>query len=123
MADVFIVKELTLLVQSGLYETMNQKKDTLISLKDIIAGLLKDTDLPFNPADAKIWAVWEEAVGKAIASHARPSWIKNGCLRVTVSDSIWLQELEYVKETIIDKVNGKLGRPAVQKIDFRFGPL
>jgi predicted nucleic acid-binding Zn ribbon protein len=102
---------------------MNQKKETLISLKDILSGMLKDPDLPFNPADARIWAIWEEAVGKAIACHARPSWIKNGCLRVNVSDSIWLQELEYVQETIMEKLNGKLGRNAVQKIDFRFGPL
>jgi len=102
---------------------MDQKKDTLIPLKDIIAGLLQKEDLPFNPADARIWVMWEEAVGKAIAGHARPSWIKNGCLRVIVSDSIWLQELEYAKETIIEKLNGKLGRNAVQRIDFRFGPL
>jgi len=102
---------------------MSQKKETLIPLKDIISGLLKDTDLPFNPADAGIWAVWEDAVGKGIADHTHPVWIKNGCLRVNVSDSIWLQELEYVKETVIEKLNGKLGRTAVQKIDFRFGPL
>jgi len=102
---------------------MTQKKETLIPLKDIIAGLLKDTDLPFNPADAEIWTVWEDAVGKGIAEHAHPVWIKNGCLRVNVSDSIWLQELEYVKETVIEKLNGKLGRIAVQRIDFRFGPL
>jgi predicted nucleic acid-binding Zn ribbon protein len=102
---------------------MPEKKDTLTPLKDIISGLLKNDDLPFNPADAQIWATWEEAVGKAIAGHARPSWIKNGCLRVIVSDSIWLQELEYVKDTIIEKVNEKLRRNAIQRIDLRFGPL
>jgi predicted nucleic acid-binding Zn ribbon protein len=102
---------------------MDHKKETLIPLKDIISGLMKETDLPFNPADAQIWAMWEEAVGKAIADHAHPLWIKNGCLRVNVSDSIWLQELEYVKETIIEKLNVKLGRNGVQKIDLRFGPL
>jgi len=102
---------------------MAPKKETLTPLKDIISSLLKDTDLPFNPADAKIWSVWEEAVGKGIACHARPVWIRNGCLRVNVSDSVWLQELEYVKETIMEKLNGKVGRSAVKKIDLRFGPL
>jgi predicted nucleic acid-binding Zn ribbon protein len=102
---------------------MTEKKGTLTSLKDIISGLFNESELPFKPDDARIWSVWEEAVGKGIASHARPLWIKNGCLRVNVSDSIWLQELEYVKETIIEKLNGRMGRSAVQKIDFRFGPL
>jgi predicted nucleic acid-binding Zn ribbon protein len=102
---------------------MTQKKETLISLKEIISGLLQETDLPFNPADARIWTVWEEAVGKAIASHARPSWIKDGCLRVIVSDSIWLQELEYFKETMIEKLNERLNRDAVKTIDLRYGRL
>lgn len=102
---------------------MATNKETLTPLKDIISGLLKDTDLPFNPADSKIWEVWEEAVGKGIALHAHPLWIRKGCLRVNVTDSIWLQELEYVKTTVIEKLNGKLGRTAVQKIEFRYGPL
>lgn len=102
---------------------MTTKKETLTPLKDIISGILKDTDLPFNPGDAKIWQVWEEAVGKGIAAHARPVWIRNNCLRVNVSDSVWLQELEYVKDTIIEKLNTKVGRSAVKKIELRFGPL
>lgn len=101
---------------------MATKKENLTPLKDIISGILKDTNLPFNPADAKIWVVWEEAVGKGIACHAHPVWIKSGCLRVNVSESIWLQELEFFKDTIIEKINGKLGRSAVQRIEFRFGP-
>jgi predicted nucleic acid-binding Zn ribbon protein len=102
---------------------MAEKKDTFTPLKDILSTLLKNGNLPFNPSDARIWTTWEEAVGKTIAGHARPSWIKKGCLRVIVSDSIWLQELDYVKETIIDKVNEKLGEKVVERIDFRFGPL
>jgi predicted nucleic acid-binding Zn ribbon protein len=102
---------------------MDTNKETLTPLKDIMSSLLKGAELPFNPADAQIWSVWEEAVGKAIAGHAHPLWIKNGTLRVNVSDPIWLQEVEYFKDAIIEKLNGKLGRTAVKKIDFRFGPL
>jgi len=102
---------------------MTAKKEKLTSLKDILSGILKNGNLPVNPVDAEIWTTWEDAVGKAIAGHAKPTWIKKGCLRVTVTDAIWLQELEYLKETIIEKLNGKLGRNAVQRIDFRFGSL
>lgn len=102
---------------------MTVKKEKLIPLKDIMSFILKNGNLPINSDDAEIWTTWEEAVGKAIAGHAKPTWIKKGCLRVTVTDAIWLQELEYVKETIIDKLNEKLGRKAVQRIDFRFGSL
>ena len=101
---------------------MDEKKRNLTSLKDIIANILGGSDLPFNPDDARIWKVWDEVVGIAIATNAQPSWIKNGKLRVKVSDPIWLQELKYVEEGIKEKLNGKLGRKAVEKIEFRLGP-
>ena len=44
-------------------------------------------------------------------------------LKVHVSEPIWLQELEYVAETIKEKINKKLGRKAVDKIIFRLGSL
>ena len=101
---------------------MNEKKDTLAPLKDVIRGLFKDESLPFNPDDARIWEVWEEVAGEAVAKNARPIWIKKGLLKVNVSDPIWLQELKFAGETIRSNLNQKLGRIAVQKIEFRLGP-
>ncbi len=102
---------------------MSRKKDSLTPLKDIITGMLGDSGLPFNPDDARIWKVWDKVVGPPIARNARPSWIKTGRLRVKVSDSIWLQELEYMGETIREKLNREMGREAVEKIEFRLGTL
>jgi predicted nucleic acid-binding Zn ribbon protein len=98
---------------------MEEKKGSLTSLKDIITTLLNDPTLPFNPADARIWEVWDEAVGPGIARHARPSWIRKGILRIEVSDPIWLQELEFEAETIKEKLNGQLGGKTIKKIEFR----
>lgn len=98
---------------------MNRNKKSLTSLKEIITSILDDSRLPFNPNDARIWEIWDEVVGSAIAKNAQPSWIKNGRLRISVADPIWQQELNFVKETIKDKLNKKLGRTAVEKIDFR----
>lgn len=92
-------------------------------LKDIIADLLRDGTLPFNPDDANIWKVWDDVVGPAISRNTRPSWIKNFRLRVKVSDPIWLQELKFVEEDIRERLNKRLGRRAVEKIDFRVGPM
>ena len=102
---------------------MNKKKEPLTPLKDVISTLLGDAALPFNPDDARIWKFWEEVVGTPVAKHARPLWIKEGRLRVSVTDPIWLQELGYVERTIRDKLNGKLGRKAVKRIEFRLASL
>ena len=102
---------------------MNEKNKNLTPLKDILTDLMRDSELPFNPDDARLWEIWNEAVGPAIADHAQPSWIRDQKLRVNVSDSIWLQELEFFGETIIEKLNSKLGRDAVKKIEFRLGEI
>jgi predicted nucleic acid-binding Zn ribbon protein len=95
------------------------KNPTLIPLKEIIADLLGSTYLPFNPEDATIWRVWDEVAGETIARNAQPLWVKDGRLRVKVSDPIWLQELSFLEETMRNKLNERLGRKAVQKIEFR----
>ena len=98
---------------------MEEKKDQFTSIKDIISSLLKDPSLPFNPADARIWEVWDEAVGPGIAGHARPSWIRKGLLRVEVSDPIWLQELEFISDDIRERLNETLGGKRIKRLEFR----
>ncbi len=97
----------------------NRRKESLTPLGDILSALLADSNLPFNPRDATIWKIWDEAVGSAIARNAQPLWIKDRRLRVKVSDPIWLQELSYMEVTIREKLNARLGRQAVEKIEFR----
>ena len=98
---------------------MNRRKDSLTPLKDILSALLADSKLPFNPQDATIWRIWDEVVGSAIARNAQPLWIKDRRLRVKVSDPIWLQELSYMEVSIREKLTARLGRQAVDKIEFR----
>ena len=101
---------------------MDTDDNSLTPLRDVIANLLSNGALPFNPDDANIWKVWDEVVGPAISKNARPSWIKNRILRVTISDPIWLQEIKFIEESIKERLNAKLGRDAVKKIELRVGP-
>lgn len=97
----------------------DEKKNGLVPMKEIIAALLADPALQFNPEEAKIWRVWEETVGPVVAPKAHPQWIRKGRLRVKVTEPIWLQELGFAEKTIRDKLNEKLGGEPVQKIEFR----
>jgi predicted nucleic acid-binding Zn ribbon protein len=100
---------------------MGKHKNSMTSLRDVIANLFGHGVLPFNPEDANIWKIWDEVVGPSISRNARPSWIKDKRLRVTVSDPIWLQELKFVEAGMREKINEKLGRNAVERIEFRVG--
>ena len=100
---------------------MRRRKASLTPLKDVLGSLFKNGGLPFDLDDVRIWQVWEDAVGAIVARHAKPSWIKERCLRVRVSDPVWLQELRFQEHEIRERLNERLGKEVVQKIEFRMG--
>lgn len=90
-------------------------------IKKVIDNIFKTSAIPIDLDDIRIWEVWDDVVGKTIAGHARPSWIKKGVLMVKVTDSVWLQDLEFKTETIKESLNSKLQSEAIKKIRFRVG--
>jgi hypothetical protein len=90
-------------------------------IKEVIDTIFTTSALPINFDDMRIWKLWDGVVGKKIAEHARPFSIKKGILLVMVTDSIWLQELEFKTEGIKERLNSKLQRKAIKKIRFRVG--
>ena len=102
---------------------MTSKTKSFTHIKEIIENIFATSALPINHDDVSIWKTWDVVVGEKIAQHARPSQIKKGVLLVKVTDSVWLQELEFMAESIRQGLNRELKREAVKKIRFRVGPL
>jgi len=90
-------------------------------IKEVIDDILGTSALPIDFDGVRIWKLWDGVVGKTIAKHARPSRIKKGVLMVKVTDSVWVQELEFKAQTIKESLNRKLQREAIKKIRFRVG--
>jgi hypothetical protein len=90
-------------------------------IKEVIDTIFATSALPIDLDDMRIWKLWDAVVGKRVAQHARPSWIKKGVLMVKVTDSVWLQELEFKAELLREALNRKLHREAIKKIRFRVG--
>lgn len=66
-----------------------------------------------------IFIIWTEAVGKNVAAHARPTYFDQGRLTVEVDSSAWINELKFMKKTIITNLNEKLGVKKVRDIVFK----
>ena len=98
---------------------MKQDKKSFIHIREVIDNIT--STIPINFDDIRIWKVWDGVVGKKIAEHAQPSWIKKGVLMVKVTDSVWLQELEFMAEKIKEGLNAKIQREAIKKIRLRVG--
>ncbi len=69
-----------------------------------------------------IWNSWSKAVGAEVASHAQPDAVqKNGILIVRVDSSGWMQELQFLKGSLISSLNDACGKNIIKDIQFRLG--
>lgn len=71
----------------------------------------------------RIWDIWTEAVGEAIAGNSRPASFKGHLLVVHVSNSSWLYHLNFHKNDIMDKLNQALGSELVRELELRIGSI
>jgi predicted nucleic acid-binding Zn ribbon protein len=62
-------------------------------------------------------------VGKTIAVNAQPEKIRNGTLFVKVTSPVWMQQLQFMKEMIAEKLNHRLKREIVKNIFFVVGRI
>lgn len=90
---------------------------------DILSGLIPQLANSTRWREYQVWQVWEEVVGEALARKARPSKIHNGKLFVTVSNSALMQELQFVKARVRDRLNEKLGAGTVKELQFFIGQV
>ena len=70
-----------------------------------------------------VWPVWNDVVGKPIARNAQPEKIRNGTLFVKVTSPVWMQQLQYMKEMIIERINQRLRAEVVKNIFFIVGRI
>ena len=90
-------------------------------LGDIIDRTVKRLPLRRKLDDYALWTVWDDTVGPAVARNAQPEKIRNGTLFVRVRAATWMQQLQYMKDILIDKLNQRLEREVVTNIFFVMG--
>jgi predicted nucleic acid-binding Zn ribbon protein len=72
---------------------------------------------PASPlADYALWAHWDAIVGPTLARHARPQRLRRGVLSVAVDSAEWMQEVQFLKHELCERLNARLGRQAVREV-------
>lgn len=92
-------------------------------MRDVVGDVLKRIDPEHRMKAFAVWSFWNDAVGVALARRAQPSGYRNGVLFVTVSTHAWMQELQYMKDTLLEHLNGRLGESMIRDIDFVSGAV
>jgi hypothetical protein len=73
----------------------------------------------------EIHKYWKEVVGEATYKNAQPQCLTRGVLKVAVSSSAWMQQLQFMKETIKGGLNRRLGKKMITdiRLELKTSPL
>jgi predicted nucleic acid-binding Zn ribbon protein len=104
---------------------MRRRKGSSIPrlLGEILPETLKKKALHLPMKDRPLIDAWNRAVGSQISSKAQPDRLRDDVLYVRVSTSVWMHELQFMKQDIIAKLNGTLEGSPVTQIRFFIGEV
>ena len=90
-------------------------------LGDIIDRTVKRLPLRRKLDDYALWGIWDDTVGPTVARNAQPEKIRNGTLFIRVRAATWMQQLQYMKDILMEKLNQRLEREVVTNVFFVMG--
>jgi predicted nucleic acid-binding Zn ribbon protein len=90
-------------------------------LGQVLDKSLKRMEISTRLDEYGVWPIWNDIVGTTIARNAQPEKIRNGTLFVKVTSPVWMQQLQYMKEMIAQKLNQRLKTDVVKNIFFVVG--
>ena len=100
-----------------------EKTATPVPIGQVIEKLLEGRKPKSAAKVARVFQLWERAVGEIIAANAKPAAFRDKLLLVHVNSSPWLHQLQFLKDDIIKKVNAALHDESIEDIKFKIGPL
>src|SRR5437773_10324592 len=100
---------------------MAGKDPQIEKLGTVLDKSLKRLELSPRLDEYGVWPIWNDVVGKPIARNAQPEKIRNGTLFVKVTSPVWMQQLQFMKSMIADKLNQRLKQDIVKNIFFMVG--
>jgi hypothetical protein len=88
---------------------MNKRAQKPSPLGEVLEKFFSRSGLTRRLADQKILDSWKRAVGRGIAEQTQPLRIQNRVLQVRVSNSVWMQQLQFMKGMILQRVREETG--------------
>jgi hypothetical protein len=77
-------------------------------LGSLLTGVFREKNWQWRLGLHQVFLFWDEVVGADIAAHAQPEVIRGDVLWLMVSDSVWMQQLQFEKMPILAKINDRL---------------
>ncbi len=80
------------------------------NLASLIADVFQKRNWQRRLGLHQVFLFWDKVIGAEIAAHAQPKVIRGDVLWISVSDSVWIQHLQFEKMALLDKINVRLAK-------------
>lgn len=92
-------------------------------LRSLLGGSLKALDLQKRVREETCLLYWDEVVGEQVAGAAQPDFVRDGKVFVTVKNSVWANELTFLKADIVSRLNDRIGSRVIKDLIFKAGRM
>ena len=93
------------------------------AISEVLAQLLEQHGMGQRRRVLELAAAWQDIVGLPLARHCEPLKLRGRVLEVIVEHSVWMQQLQLRKPSIIAAVNRHAQGELIDDIFWRFGTL
>jgi len=97
------------------------KRPGLIAIPDVLGRLLKSHGMESRMLEYTLQQHWPEIVGEHVGHHTWPASIRHRKLYLVAENSVWLQELRFLKPELLAKLSSCAGGDAITDIVLRVG--
>lgn len=99
------------------------KRPSLNPLPDILSRFLKTHGMTMHMLEFRLQQHWPEIVGEHVARHTWPDSVRHRKLYLVAENSVWLQQLLFLKPELLAKINGATDGETLLDIVLRVGTV
>jgi hypothetical protein len=100
-----------------------RRKGQLQGISRDVHEVVRAVSGPGRGVPPEVHPAWQSTVGPAIARVTRPDSLKRGVLTVVTKNSVWVNELMMLQESILQGLQAELGEQLVTGVRFHVGRL
>jgi predicted nucleic acid-binding Zn ribbon protein len=89
------------------------------SLHDILDEALKSLKIDGKLNETRVIAAWPEIVGSGIVAHTKSLYINRRVLYVQMDSPVIRNEMQMMRQSLIEHLNNRVGKEAIRDIVFR----
>lgn len=105
------------------FTIMAMPNHTFTSAHEILQHIAAEYGMEAKLLEARLKHDWARVVGTPLALHTQPGCIRFRTLTVMTENSVWMQQLLFLKPLLLARVNEFAGQHMVGDLTFRVGTI